>query len=29
MCRESCGCLADSGRLAGVTDLSMVRQLRS
>jgi LacI family transcriptional regulator len=29
MCRESCGCLADSGRLAGVTDLSAVRQLRS
>jgi len=29
MCRESCGCLADSGRLAGVTDLSSVRQLRS
>jgi hypothetical protein len=29
MCRESCGCLAGSGRLAGVTDLSSVRQLRS
>ena len=29
MCRESCGCLADSTRLAGVTDLSAVRQLRS
>jgi LacI family transcriptional regulator len=29
ICRESCGCLADSGRLAGVTDLSNVRQLRS
>jgi LacI family transcriptional regulator len=29
MCRESCGCLADSGRLAGVTELSTVRQLRS
>lgn len=29
MCRESCGCLADSGRLAGVTDLFAVRQLRS
>ncbi len=29
MCRESCGCLADSGRLAGVTDLSYVRQHRS
>ena len=29
MCRESCGCLAHSGRLAGVTDLSTVRQLRS
>jgi LacI family transcriptional regulator len=29
MCRESCGCLADSARLAGVTDLASVRQLRS
>jgi LacI family transcriptional regulator, galactose operon repressor len=29
MCRESCGCLADSGRLAGVTDLSSVRHHRS
>jgi len=29
MCRESCGCQADTGRLAGVTDLSSVRQLRS
>lgn len=29
MCRESCGCQAGSGRLAGVTDLSSVRQLRS
>jgi LacI family transcriptional regulator len=29
MCRESCGCQAGTGRLAGVTDLSSVRQLRS
>jgi LacI family transcriptional regulator, galactose operon repressor len=29
MCRESCGCQADTGRLAGITDLSSVRQLRS
>jgi LacI family transcriptional regulator len=29
MCRESCGCQADSGRLGGVTQLSSVRQLRS
>jgi len=29
MCRESCGCQAGSGRLAGVTDLSSVRQFRS
>jgi LacI family transcriptional regulator len=29
LCRESCGCQADSGRLAGVTDLSAIRQLRS
>ena len=29
MCRESCGCQAGGGRLAGVTDLSAVRQLRS
>ena len=29
MCRESCGCQADGGRLAGVTDLSSVRQFRS
>jgi LacI family transcriptional regulator len=29
MCRESCGCLAESTRLAGVTDLASVRQLRS
>jgi LacI family transcriptional regulator len=29
MCRESCGCQAGDGRLAGVTDLSSVRQLRS
>jgi DNA-binding LacI/PurR family transcriptional regulator len=29
MCRETCGCQAGSGRLAGVTDLSAVRQLRS
>jgi len=29
MCRESCGCQAGGGRLAGVTDLSSVRQLRS
>jgi LacI family transcriptional regulator len=29
MCRESCGCLANSGRLAGVTDLAAVRLLRS
>jgi DNA-binding LacI/PurR family transcriptional regulator len=28
MCRESCGCQA-GGRLAGVTDLASVRQLRS
>jgi LacI family transcriptional regulator len=28
MCRESCGCQAGSGRLAGVTDLSAVRNLR-
>jgi LacI family transcriptional regulator len=29
MCRESCGCQAGSGRMAGVTDLSSVRSLRS
>jgi hypothetical protein len=29
MCRETCGCQAGSGRLAGVTDLSAARQLRS
>ena len=29
MCRESCGCQAGGGRVAGVTDLSSVRQLRS
>jgi LacI family transcriptional regulator len=29
MCRESCGCQAGNGRLAGVTDLSSARQLRS
>ena len=29
MCRESCGCQADNGRLAGVTDLSVARSLRS
>src|SRR5580700_1322942 len=29
ICRESCGCQAGGGRLAGVTDLSSVRQLRS
>jgi LacI family transcriptional regulator len=29
MCRESCGCQAGRGRLAGVTDLSAARQLRS
>jgi LacI family transcriptional regulator len=29
MCRESCGCQAGDGRLAGVTDLAAVRQLRS
>ena len=29
MCRESCGCQAGDGRLAGVTDLSSARQLRS
>ncbi|MGH3249622.1 MAG: LacI family DNA-binding transcriptional regulator [Trebonia sp.] len=28
MCRESCGCRAGGGRLAGVTDLSAVRKLR-
>jgi LacI family transcriptional regulator len=28
MCRESCGCQAGTGRLAGVTDLATVRQLR-
>lgn len=28
MCRESCGCQAGSGRLAGVTDLASVRHLR-
>jgi LacI family transcriptional regulator len=29
MCRESCGCQADSARIAGLTDLASVRQLRS
>jgi LacI family transcriptional regulator len=29
MCRESCGCQAGTGRLAGVTDLSAARHLRS
>jgi LacI family transcriptional regulator, galactose operon repressor len=29
MCRESCGCQSGTGRLAGVTDLSAARQLRS
>ena len=29
MCRESCGCQAGTGRLAGVTDLSAARPLRS
>jgi LacI family transcriptional regulator len=28
MCRESCGCQADSGRLAGVADLSAARRSR-
>ncbi|MGH3290422.1 MAG: LacI family DNA-binding transcriptional regulator [Trebonia sp.] len=29
ICRVSCGCQADNVRLAGVTDLSSVRQMRS